>query len=127
MTKTSPRIKPTAAELNLLRVLWQLGPATVKQVHQAVLVEKPETTYAAVLRQLQIMHAKGMLVRDERERSHVYAPAQRQNVLQSGLLNEFINKAFAGSGKALVLAALRGHVTKEERAEIEALLREEDL
>ena len=122
MTKTSPRIKPTTAELNLLRVLWQLGPGTVKQVHQAV-----QTTYAAVLRQLQIMHAKGMLVRDERERSHVYAPAQRQNVLQSGLLNEFINKAFAGSGKALVLAALRGHVTKEERAEIEALLREEDL
>ncbi|MFY0080342.1 BlaI/MecI/CopY family transcriptional regulator, partial [Acinetobacter baumannii] len=62
MTKTSPRIKPTTAEMNLLRVLWQLGPGTVKQVHQAVQVEKPETTYAAVLRQLQIMHAKGMLV-----------------------------------------------------------------
>lgn len=127
MTKTSSRIKPTAAELNLLRVLWQLGPATVKQVHQAVQVEKPETTYAAVLRQLQIMHGKGMLMRDERERSHVYAPAQRQNVLQSGLLKEFINKAFDGSGKALVLAALRGHVTKEERAEIEALLRGDEL
>jgi len=126
MPKTPPRIKPTAAELNLLKVLWQLGPSTVKQVHQAVQLERPDTTYAAVLRQMQIMHTKGMLARDERERSHVYAPAQRQNTLQGSLLREFIDKAFAGSGKALVLAALRGHVTKEERAEIEALLRGDD-
>lgn len=123
MPKTAPPIKPTAAELNLLKVLWQLGPSTVKQVHQTVQLERPDTTYAAVLRQMQIMHAKGMLARDERERSHVYAPAQRQNTLQGSLLKELIDKAFAGSGKALVLAALRGHVTKEERAEIEALLR----
>jgi len=126
MAKTTSRIKPTAAELNLLKALWQLGPSTVKQVHQTVQLERPDTTYAAVLRQMQIMHTKGLLVRDEGERSHVYAPAQRQNILQGNLLKEFIDKAFAGSGKALVLAALRGHVSKEERAEIEALLRGDD-
>jgi predicted transcriptional regulator len=126
MAKSTPSIKPTPAELNLLRVLWELGPATVKQVHLAVQADRPEATYATVLRQLQLMHSKGLLRRDETERSHVYAPAQRKNSLQTNLLKELINKAFAGSGKALVLAALRGHVTKEERAEIRQMLHGED-
>ncbi len=126
MGKTSPPIKPTAAELALLRVLWPLGPATVKQTHQALLAERPDVTYATVLRQMQIMHSKGLLTRDERERSHVYAPAHSQNALQTSLLKDLIQKAFSGSGKALVLAALRGHVTKEERAEIEQFLHGED-
>ncbi len=126
MAKSTPSIKPTPAELNLLRVLWELGPATVKQVHVAVQADRPEATYATVLRQLQLMHSKGLLRRDETERSHVYAPAQRKNSLQTNLLKELINKAFAGSGKALVLAALRGHVTQEERAEIRQMLHGED-
>ncbi|MGU7781024.1 BlaI/MecI/CopY family transcriptional regulator [Burkholderia sp. PU8-34] len=126
MAKTAPPTKPTAAELDLLRVLWPLGPATVKQVHQAMQAERPDVTYAVVLRQMQIMHSKGLLTRDESERSHVYAPAQSQKALQTSLLKELINKAFSGSGKALVLAALRGHVTKEERAEISKLLHGDD-
>jgi predicted transcriptional regulator len=120
MTK-SP--KPTPAELDLLRVLWRLGPSTVKQVHQEVLKER-DMAYAAVLRLLQIMHGKGLLNRDERAKSHVYAPAHEQDTLQTGLLGELIRKAFSGSGKALVLAALRGgHVTEEERKEIQAFLK----
>ena len=116
--------KPTPAELDLLRVLWRLGPSTVKQVHQEILKER-EMAYAAVLRLLQIMHGKGLLLRDERAKSHVYWPAQEQDALQTGLLGELIHKAFSGSGKALVLAALRGgHVTREERKEIEAFLKE---
>ncbi|MET3395984.1 MULTISPECIES: BlaI/MecI/CopY family transcriptional regulator [unclassified Variovorax] len=126
MPKSNRPIKPTPAELNLLRVLWELGPATVKQVHLAVQVDRPEATYATVLRQLQLMHAKGLLRRDESERSHVYAAAQKKNALQTNLLKELINKAFAGSGKALVLAALRGHVTQEERDEIRQILHGED-
>lgn len=84
--------------------------------------ERPDITYATVLRQMQIMHSKGLLTRDERERSHVYAPAQSQNALQTSLLKELIHQAFSGSGKALVLAALRGHVTDEERDEIRKFL-----
>lgn len=126
MPKSNRPIKPTPAELNLLRVLWELGPATVKQVHLAVQVDRPEATYATVLRQLQLMHAKGLLRRDESERSHVYAAAQKKNALQTNLLKELINKAFAGSGKALVLAALRGHVTQAERDEIRQILHGED-
>ena len=126
MPKSNRPIKPTPAELNLLRVLWELGPATVKQVHLAVQEDRRDATYATVLRQLQLMHAKGLLRRDESERSHVYAAAQKKNALQTNLLKELINKAFAGSGKALVLAALRGHVTQEERAEIRQILHGED-
>lgn len=122
MSGTAPSAKPTPAELNVLRALWALGPATVKQAHQAMQAERPDLTYATVLRQMQIMHAKGLLKRDESERSHVYAPAQNQHALQSKLVKDLIQKVFSGSGKALVLAALRTHVTREERAEIEQFL-----
>lgn len=114
--------KPTPAELDLLRLLWRLGPSTVKQVHEAQLQERPDATYATVLRQLQIMHGKGLLSRDERLRSHVYAAVQAQDALQTSLLGELIHKAFSGSGKDLVMAALRGHVSEEERAEIQRFL-----
>jgi predicted transcriptional regulator len=118
--------KPTAAELNLLKVLWQHGPLSAKQVHEIALADKPDLNYATVLRQLQIMHGKGILTRDESLRSHVYAPAQEADSLQTNLLKDLIQKVFAGSGKALVLAALRGgHVSAQERAEIEKILKEE--
>jgi predicted transcriptional regulator len=113
---------PTAAELDLLRVLWRLGPADAKQVHEALLTDRPEASYATVLRQLQLMHAKGLLTRDESRRPQLYAPAQKQDKLQTHLLKDLIAKAFAGSGKALVLAALKGHVSAQERADIQKLL-----
>ncbi|MCV2360016.1 MULTISPECIES: BlaI/MecI/CopY family transcriptional regulator [Roseateles] len=113
---------PTAAELDLLRVLWRIGPADAKQVHEALLSDRPEATYATVLRQLQLMHAKGLLNRDESRRPQLYAPAQKQDKLQTHLLKDLIAKAFAGSGKALVLAALKGHVSAQERADIQKLL-----
>jgi len=117
--------KPTAAELELLQALWPLGSATAKQVHEAMLADKPDLAYSAVLRLMQIMHTKGILSRDESQRSHVYAPAQAQDALQSSLLKDLVQKAFAGSAKALVLAALRNGISKKERAEIEKLLKED--
>lgn len=119
---TPPASKPTAAELDLLQVLWRLGPADAKAVHEALLPERPEATYATVLRQLQVMHGKGLLTRDEAHRPHLYAPVHAQDKLQQSLVKDFIAKAFAGSGKALVLAALKGHVSAQERAEIRRLL-----
>ena len=112
----------TGAELDLLRLLWPLGAATVKQVHEAAQRERAETSYAMVLRLMQVMHGKGLLRRDESERSHVYAPAQARDSLRTGLLKDLIHKAYAGSGKDLVLAALRGHVSDAERAEIQKFL-----
>ena len=126
MPKAALPPKPTAAELDLLQTLWPLGAATARQVHEAILKERPEVSYATVLRLMQIMHGKGLLIRDESERSHVYAPAQAQDTLQTGLLKDLIQKAFSGSAKALVLAALKSGISKKERAEIEALLKQGD-
>ena len=125
MGKTHDIPKPTAAELDLLQALWPLGAATAKQVHAAMALAKPAITYGTVLRLMQIMHGKGLLIRDESQRSHVYAPAQAQDSLQTNLLKELMQKAFAGSAKALVLAALRTGVSRAERAEIEKMLKDE--
>ena len=117
--------KPTAAELELLNTLFRLGPSTVKDVHQAMQEDKPSVTYANVLRLMQVMHGKGLLDRDESQRSHVYAAAQERDALQTHLLNDFIQRAFAGSGKGLVLAALNAHDSDAERDEIRRLLDED--
>ena len=126
MAKTPPPPKPTTAELDLLRILWPLGSATVKEVHDLAQKEKAHMSYATVLRLMQVMHGKGLLRRDESQRSHVYAPAQARESLRGNLLKELINKAYAGSGKELVMAALRGHVSAAERAEIQAFLEENE-
>jgi predicted transcriptional regulator len=118
--------KPTPAELDLLQVLWPLGAGTAKQVHEAMLPQRPDVTYATVLRLMQVMHTKGLLRRDETERSHVYAPTHARDALQSNLLKDLMQRAFSGSAKALVLAALKSGISKKERAEIEQLLRDED-
>ena len=115
--------KPTPTELDLLRTLWALGPASVRQVHEAQQRDRPDLAYASVLRLMQVMHGKGLLKRDESQRSHVYSAAQPRGPLQTRLLDDLIHKAFAGSGKDLVLAALRGgRVSDAEREEIQRFL-----
>ncbi|MBR7798670.1 BlaI/MecI/CopY family transcriptional regulator [Undibacterium fentianense] len=114
--------KPTAAEMELMRLLWVLGPATAKQVHEAAIKERPDLAYASVLRMLQVMHSKGQLRRDESQKAHVYAAVEEQDALQTNLVKDLIQKAFSGSAKALILSALRTHVSKEEREEIQKFL-----
>jgi predicted transcriptional regulator len=126
MAKSPALPKPTPAELDLLQVLWPLGSATARRVHEEIVKERPEVTYATVLRLMQIMHGKGLLIRDESERSHVYAPAHAQDALQTNLLKDLMQRAFAGSAKALVLAALKSGISKKERDEIEQLLKDGD-
>jgi predicted transcriptional regulator len=125
MAKNPALPKPTPAELDLLQTLWPLGSATVRQVHEEMQKERPDVTYATVLRLMQIMHGKALLIRDESGRSHVYAPAYTQDSLQTNLLKDFMQRAFAGSAKALVLAALKSGISKKERDEIEKLLKED--
>ncbi|MBI1835085.1 MAG: BlaI/MecI/CopY family transcriptional regulator, partial [Burkholderiales bacterium] len=84
--------------------------------------ERPEVNQATVLRQLQIMHSDGLLSRDESARSHVYAAAQPQEKLQTNLLKDFIQRAVSGSGKELIMAALKEHVSDTEREEIQRYL-----
>ena len=96
----------------------------MKDVHTARLREHPDLTYATALRLMQIMHGKGLLTRDESQRSHVYAAAHAQDAMQTNLIKDLIHKAFAGSGRDLVLAALSSHVTDKERDEIRRFLKE---
>lgn len=118
-------VKPTEVELKLLRVLWDLGPATVKEVH-AHLNRREAYAYTGVLRMLQVMLEKGLVVRDERQRSHVYAPAHSRAAMEDGLVADLAERLFGGSATALVLAALRtGKVSAEEKALIQDLLKEE--
>lgn len=119
-------IKPTEVELKLLRILWELGPATVKEVH-ANLNRRESYTYTGVLRMLQVMLEKGLVTRDERQRSHVYAPAHSRAAMEGGLVADLAERLFGGSAAALVLSALRsGKVSPEEKARIRELLGKED-
>lgn len=97
--------QPTDAELALLRVLWEQGPSTVRQVHEAQLRER-DSAYTSVLKMLQVMLEKGLVTRDDSERSHVYAAARDRASTQKGLLRDLLDKAFGGSAKELVMAAL---------------------
>jgi predicted transcriptional regulator len=119
-------LKPTEVELKLLRILWELGPATVKEVH-ACLNRKEEYAYTGVLRMLQVMLEKGLVTRDERLRSHVYAPAHSRVAMEGGLVADLTERLFGGSAAALVLTALRsGRVSPEDKALIQAMLAKEE-
>lgn len=120
MTKALPR--PTDAELAILRVLWDRGPATVRQVHEA-LAEARETGYTTTLKLMQIMAEKGLVTRDEKDRTHVYAPRWSQGQTQHQLVSDLVDRAFGGSAAALVLQALSANpASAEELSEIERLI-----
>ena len=116
--------RPTDSELAILRVLWDRGPSTVKQVNR-VLNEEKETGYTTTLKLLQIMTEKGLVVRDASDWAHVYEAAFTEERTQKQLLRDLLQKAFAGSTGKLVLRALSAKkVSAEERAEIRKLLDE---
>jgi len=121
---TNPPPRPTDAELALLRVLWNRGPSTVRQVHEVVSAERP-TGYTTVLKLLQIMTEKGLVERDERARTHVYRAALSANETRRQLVGDLVDRAFGGSAAALVMQALAARrATPEELAEIRRLLDE---
>src|SRR5262245_49718793 len=120
-SKASPP-RPTQAELEILRALWQRGPSSVREVQQ-VLAEGRETGYTTVLKLLQIMSGKGLVFRDERERSHVYRAALPQEQTQQQLVRDLLERAFDGSASQLILQALATRrATPEEMREIRRML-----
>ena len=97
---------PTKGELAILRVLWRrTAPMTVREVHEA-LTHTKDTAYTTVLKMLTIMAEKGLVRRDETERSHTYSPVHAEAQVQSSLLSELMDRAFAGSAFHLVQAAV---------------------
>ena len=120
MAKSLPR--PTDAELAILRVLWERGPATVRQVHD-VLAGDRETGYTTTLKLMQIMAEKGLVTRDESARTHVYAAGVSRDRTQRQLVNDLIDRAFGGSAAALVLQALSAQpASEQELSEIRRLI-----
>jgi predicted transcriptional regulator len=122
MRPSSPR--PTDAELAILRILWARGPSTVRDVHLELSATQ-QTGYTTILKLLQIMTDKGLVLRDETERAHIYQAAMSEERTQQGLVKDLLEKAFGGSAQKLVLRALSTRKTSpEELAAIRKLLDE---
>ena len=113
---------PTDAELEILRVLWDRGASTVREVHDAVSLLKP-IGYTTILKQMQVMHQKGLLARSERFRSHVYEAAKSRSLTQRQLATSILHQVFDGSARGLLQSALAGRkVDAAELEEIRAVL-----
>ncbi len=123
MTK-QPLQKPTASELEILRVLWERGPSTVRDVLEA-LREKKDLGYTTVLKLLQIMTVKGTVRRNEEQRAHVYEACQPATETKRQLVGDVLQRVFEGSASELMIHALEGRRTsKEELGELRHLLDE---
>ena len=119
-----PTPKPTEVELEILRVLWGRGPSTVRQVLNAP-GQARKKGYTTVLKMLQIMTEKGLVLRDESERTHIYRPRFSEEHTQRRLVSDLLNRAFGGSARKLVLQALSSKkASAEELAEIRKLIDE---
>ncbi|MGA9853853.1 MAG: BlaI/MecI/CopY family transcriptional regulator [Gammaproteobacteria bacterium] len=116
--------EPTETELEILNVLWQLGPSTVRHVHEAL--QRHGLAYTTVLSMLQIMHQKGLVNRDDSERAHIFKPALSKNQTQRQILGKLLNRVFEGSATELVMQALGSAkpASAEEIRKIRALLDE---
>ena len=122
MTEHPPR--PTDAELEILTALWSRGPVTVRDVHETIAGRRP-TQYTTVLKQMQVMAEKGLVVRNEDQRAHVYEAARPREWTQKQLAGDMLTRAFNGSAKNLMIGALSSRkASKAELAELRGLLDE---
>ena len=123
MSKNVSAPRPTDAELAILRVLWERGPSTVRQVHEVLVARVGQTAYTTALKLLQIMTEKGLVRRDDTDRTHVFTPRLSEEQTQRQLVRDLLDRAFAGSASKLVMQALAARrASPEELGEIRRLL-----
>lgn len=123
MEKNKPR--PTDAELEVLTELWEKGPLTVRQVNEGLRAKKGMVGYTTTLKIMQIMTEKGLLGRDDKKRTHVYHPLVKEKETRNMLIKKFIDAAFEGSAKKLMMQLLGNqHTTKKELEEIKNYIKE---
>jgi BlaI family transcriptional regulator, penicillinase repressor len=96
---------PTPSELRILKCLWTLGPSTVREVHEHV-ADGASLSYTTTLKQMQIMHAKGLVERDDSQRAHVFSAVSDEDATQRAMLGDFMSRVYEGSASRLVLQAL---------------------
>lgn len=124
--KTAPAHRPTASELEILRVLWSRGPSTVREVHEALGATK-DVGYTSVLKFLQIMTEKGLVRRNEDQRAHVYEACEPAEKTKRQIAGDMLQRVFEGSARDLMVHALAGrHTSKEEIEELRRLLDEHE-
>ena len=120
--KKSSIPKPTEAELAILRVLWELGPSTVRQVHDVLAADRP-LAYTTTLKLIQIMTEKRLVTREERERVHIYQAAHPEEEMQQKLVSDLLNRAFRGSAAKLVMQVLASKpATAKELQELQQVI-----
>ena len=123
---TTANRRPTSSELEILHVLWERGPSTVREVHQT-LNEKRPIGYTSVLKLMQIMTAKGTVRRNEEQRAHVYEAVQPEEKTKRDLALDVLQRVFDGSASELMMHALAGQkASKEEIDEMRRLLNEHE-
>ena len=117
-----PSSQPTEVELQILNVLWEQGPSSVGQIHR-VLKAQRNTGYSTTLKMVQVMTAKGLLVKDETRRPQIFTPVMTQQDAQSRLVDDLVCRAFGGAVDKLVMRALEARdLSQEELASIKTLL-----
>ncbi|MBI4022456.1 MAG: BlaI/MecI/CopY family transcriptional regulator [Candidatus Andersenbacteria bacterium] len=120
-----PSTQPTDAELEILRLLWDRGPSTVREVYTELERRRGQLAYTTVLAQLQLLHEKGFVMRDETGRSHIYRPAKPRQQVERGVVKSLIARTFGGMARNLVMHALSiKRASPEELARIDKLFDE---
>jgi BlaI family transcriptional regulator, penicillinase repressor len=121
MTKASP-LQPTEVELQILRILWELGPSPVRLIHQRLEADKG-TNYSTTVKMLSVMLEKGLVKRDEEASPHIYRTTLSREKTSKRMLTDLVDKVYAGSTMSLVLQALSStKATREELDEVRQLL-----
>ena len=118
-----PPLRPTDSELEILGIIWKLGPSSVRRINEELNTRK-RVGYTTTLKIMQIMHEKGLLVREEKGRKHIYMTAIKEEETRRILLDRLVKSAFGGSAMQLVMQALGKHrTTPEELEELKELIR----
>lgn len=115
---------PTPSELRILKCLWANGPSTVREVHEHIAADTA-VSYTTTLKQMQIMHSKGLLERDDSQRAHVFSAVPEQEQTQRAMLSDFVERVYEGSASQMVLQALgmSEPASADELAEMDHLIR----
>src|SRR5438105_491540 len=113
----SNKPEPTKSELEILQVLWQHGPSTVRFVNDKLNEEKRAVQYTSTLKLMQIMAEKGILKRDESSMKHIYSPAEEEQKTKSFLLERFVQSMYKGSASSLVMQLLGNKKTSKKEME----------
>jgi predicted transcriptional regulator len=117
---------PTKAEMEVLQLLWQFGPSTVRFVHEKLNEQKEAVQYTSTLKLMQVMTEKGLLERDETNMKHVYSAAIEEQKTKKAMLERFVESIYNGSPSSLMLALLGDKTSKEELQKIKELLNKMD-